>query len=55
MWQTPDPRPGGAFHDTSAYDARSETWTIHLAAADGAGGWKRFAGYRATRYTGGSR
>ena len=26
--------------------------TIHLDAADGAGGWKRFAEYRAARNTG---
>lgn len=48
------PYPEGAFHDTFVYDSHSETWTIHLDAADGAGGWKRFAEYRAPRPTGAS-
>ncbi|HKT59045.1 MAG TPA: hypothetical protein VJQ46_03280 [Gemmatimonadales bacterium] len=43
------PYPGGAFHDTFVYDAATETWAIRLDAADGAGGWKRFAQYEATR------
>jgi hypothetical protein len=43
--------PDGAFHDTFVYDPRPDTWTIHLDAADGAGGWKRFAEYRAARHT----
>ena len=48
------PYPDGAFHDTFVYDSRSDTWTIHLDAADGAGGWKRFAEYRAGRHRGAS-
>jgi hypothetical protein len=43
------PYPSGVFHDTFAYDATTDTWTIRLDAADGAGGWKRFADYRTTR------
>jgi hypothetical protein len=43
------PYPGGAFHDTFAYDRATDTWTINLDAADGNGGWKRFANYRAAR------
>jgi hypothetical protein len=43
------PYPGGAFHDTFVYDRATDTWTIRLDAADGTGGWKRFADYRATR------
>jgi hypothetical protein len=48
------PYPDGAFHDTFVYDSWSDTWTIHLDAADGAGGWKRFAEYRAARHRGAS-
>jgi hypothetical protein len=43
------PYPDGAFHDTFVYDAATETWAIQLDAADGAGGWKRFATYHAAR------
>lgn len=43
------PYAGGPFHDTFIYDAASDTWAIRLDAADGAGGWKRFAEYRARR------
>jgi hypothetical protein len=43
------PYPDGAFHDTFVYDSRSDSWTTHLDATDGAGGWKRFAEYRAVR------
>jgi hypothetical protein len=32
------PYRDGAFHDTFVYDSRSDTWTIDLDAADGAGG-----------------
>jgi hypothetical protein len=43
------PYPSGAFHDTFAYDAATDTWTIRLDASDGRGGWRRFAEYRARR------
>jgi hypothetical protein len=43
------PYPSGAFHDTFVYDGTTDTWTIRLDAADGAGGWKRFATYRTRR------
>ncbi len=43
------PYPSGGFHDTFVYDAATDTWTIRLDAADGGGGWKRFAEYRARR------
>lgn len=43
------PYPHGAFHDTFVYHAATDTWTIRLDAADGSGGWKRFAEYRARR------
>ena len=43
------PYPSGAFQDTFVHDPATDTWTIRLDAADGAGGWKRFADYRATR------
>ena len=43
------PYPRGAFHDTFVHDRATDTWTIRLDAADGTGGWKRFADYRATR------
>jgi hypothetical protein len=43
------PYPGGAFHDSFVHDATTDTWTIRLDAADGTGGWKRFADYRAIR------
>ena len=43
------PYPGGAFHDTFVHDRATDTWTIRLDEADGAGGWKRFADYRASR------
>jgi len=40
---------GGAFHDTFVYDSVTDAWTMRLDAADGSGGWKRFAEYRAVR------
>jgi hypothetical protein len=40
---------GGAFHDTFVLEWATNTWTIRLDAPDGAGGWTRFAEYRATR------
>jgi hypothetical protein len=43
------PYPVGAFHDTFVYDRATDTWTIRLDAADGGGGWKRFAEYRVAR------
>jgi hypothetical protein len=43
------PYPGGPFHDTFVHHRGTDTWTIRLDAADGTGGWKRFADYRATR------
>ena len=43
------PYVGGAFHDTFVYDSSSDSWTMRLDAADGAGGWTRFADYRVTR------
>jgi hypothetical protein len=43
------PPARGPFHDTFVYDATTDTWTIRLDAADGAGGWTRFAEYRTTR------
>jgi hypothetical protein len=43
------PYPDAAFHDTFVYDATAGSWTIRLDAADGKGGWKRFADYRAVR------
>jgi hypothetical protein len=49
------PYPDGAFHDTFVYDSTTDTWTMKLDAADGAGGWKRFAEYRATRRWGPAR
>ncbi len=39
----------GAFHDTFVYDAAADRWTMRLDAADGKGGWTRFAEYRAAR------
>jgi len=43
------PYRGGAFHDTFVHDRVTDRWMIRLDAADGTGGWKRFADYRATR------
>ena len=43
------PYPTGAFHDTFVYDRSTKSWTMRLDAADGAGGWTRFAEYRAIR------
>jgi hypothetical protein len=43
------PYPAGAFHDTFVYDRATDAWTMRLDAADGTGGWRRFAEYRATR------
>jgi hypothetical protein len=42
------PYPTGAFHDSFVLDRAHKTWAIRLEAADGKGGWKRFAEYRAT-------
>ena len=42
------PYPDGAFRDTFVHDLATDTWTIRLDGADGAGGWNRFADYRAT-------
>jgi hypothetical protein len=41
--------PAGAFHDSFLYDSKKDAWTIRLDAADGKGGWKRFAEYQARR------
>jgi hypothetical protein len=41
--------PDGALHDTFVYDRVTDTWTMRLDAADGTGGWKRFADYHAVR------
>jgi hypothetical protein len=38
-----------AFHDLFVLNRGSDSWTIRLDAADKAGGWKRFAEYRAVR------
>jgi len=43
------PYPDGAFHDTFIYQRPSDAWTMRLESADGAGGWKLFAEYRARR------
>lgn len=43
------PYPAGAFHDTFVLDPSRNVWSIRLDGADGKGGWKRFAEYRATR------
>jgi hypothetical protein len=42
------PYPTGAFRDSFVLDRVHKTWAIRLDAADGKGGWKRFAEYRAT-------
>ena len=42
------PYPTGAFHDSFVFDRARKTWAIRLDTADGKGGWKRFAEYRAT-------
>ena len=42
------PYPTGAFHDSFVLDRAHKTWRIRLDAADGKGGWKRFAEYQAT-------
>ena len=36
------------FIDSFVLDPTHKTWAIRLDAADGKGGWKRFAEYRAT-------
>jgi hypothetical protein len=43
------PYPDWAFHDTFIYQRPSDAWTMRLESADGAGGWKLFAEYRAKR------
>jgi hypothetical protein len=43
------PYPDGAFHDTFTYDRAGDTWHFRLDAADGAGGWRRFAEYLVRR------
>jgi hypothetical protein len=43
------PYPEGAFHDSFVLDRVRDSWTIRLDARDKAGGWKRFAEYRAVR------
>jgi hypothetical protein len=43
------PYPDGAFHDVFAYDRAADAWTVTLDAADGHGGWARFAEYRVSR------
>jgi hypothetical protein len=43
------PYPDGAFHDTFIYQRPNDAWTMRLESADGAGGWKLFAEYRARR------
>jgi hypothetical protein len=42
------PYPTGTFHDSFVLDRAHKTWKIRLDAADGKGGWKRFAEYQAT-------
>jgi hypothetical protein len=39
------PYPTGTFHDSFRYDRASNSWTVRLDAADGKGGWRRFAEY----------
>ena len=43
------PYPDRAFHDTFIYRRPSDAWTMRIESADGAGGWKLFAEYRARR------
>jgi hypothetical protein len=43
------PYPEGSFHDSFVLNRATNSWTIRLDAADKAGGWKRFAEYRAVR------
>jgi hypothetical protein len=43
------PYPTGTFQDTFVYDRATNAWNMRLDVADGSGGWKLFAEYRATR------
>ncbi|MCL4838942.1 MAG: DUF1579 family protein [Thermoanaerobaculia bacterium] len=43
------PYPDGAFRDTLTLDPEADRWRFTIDAADGAGGWKRFATYEVER------